>query len=183
MKNALPSAARVIVIGTSATGKSTFAQQLATIKSMPLVQLDPLFWDKDWTPKPKEEFIRLIEAATAQNEWLVDGNYGAVREQLWSKANVVIWLNYSLPVVLWRGLKRTVKRVISQQELWHGNKESFRRSFLSRESILVWILTTHARRTREFEALKASGEYTLEWIEFKHPRQAKQWLANRAKAA
>jgi adenylate kinase family enzyme len=162
MKNALPSAARVIVIGTSATGKSTFAQQLATIKSMPLVQLDPLFWDK---------------------EWLVDGNYGAVREQLWSKANVVIWLNYSLPVVLWRGLKRTVKRVISQQELWHGNKESFRRSFLSRESILVWILTTHARRTREFEALKASGEYTLEWIEFKHPRQAKQWLANRAKAA
>ena len=182
MTGLLPNPARILIVGTSAVGKSTFAEQLAEATSLPLIQLDPLFWDRNWTPRPKEEFIRLIENATSQEMWVVDGNYGTVREYLWPKANVVVWLNYSLPLIFWRGLKRTVRRVFTRQELWHGNRESFHRAFLSKESILVWILTTHARRTREFKALKASARYKLEWVEFRNPRQAEEWLSVQSSA-
>ena len=125
MNVTLPSPARALVVGTSAAGKSTFARQLAAAAALPLVQLDPLFWDRDWTPKPKEAFVRLVESATSQPEWVVDGNYGSVREQLWPKANVVIWLNYSLPVVFWRGLKRTVLRAATRRSFGTATENRF----------------------------------------------------------
>jgi adenylate kinase family enzyme len=165
------------VIGTSASGKSTFSAVLAERIAVPRVELDPLYWGRDWTPKPKQEFLKLIDEATTTERWVVDGNYGSAREHLWPKANVIIWLNYGMATVLWRGLKRTVARALSRQELWHGNRESFRKAFLSRESILVWIVTTHQRRRRELASLKQSGVYGLPWIKFTKPRQAQEWLA------
>lgn len=177
MTTQLPPSPRVLVIGTSASGKSTFSTTLAERIAVPRVELDPLFWGPDWTPKPKQEFFKLIDEATSTEQWVVDGNYGSARDHLWPKANVVIWLNYGMTTVFWRGLKRTVARALSRQELWHGNRESFRQAFLSRKSILVWIVTTHQRRRRELASLKQSGVYGLPWIEFTQPAQAEAWLA------
>lgn len=85
----------------------------------------------------------------------------------------MVWLNYSLPLVLWRGLKRTITRTVRGDVLFHGNRESFRRSFLSKESILWWIVSTHHRRRREFEALRASAQFAhLRWLEARHPAAA-----------
>lgn len=116
--------------------------------------------------------------AAANDAWVIEGNYSAVRDVLWPRATAVVWLNYALPVVLFRGLRRTLKRGVTREPLWHGNRESLRRSFLSRESILVWILTTHARRSREFSRLRRDNVYPqLRWIELRHPRDADAYLA------
>lgn len=121
--------------------------------------------------------MRLLEEATAGHAWIADGNYGSVRETLWPKATHVVWLNYSLSINLWRGLKRTVMRCLTREELWHGNRESPRRSFMSKDSILVWIATTHARRRRELSALRNAPQYShLIWHEFRTPREAESWL-------
>ena len=107
----------------------------------------------------------------------MDGNYGGVRDILWPRATTVVWLNYALPTVGLRALWRTIRRIVSQEPLWHDNRESFRRAFLSRESILVWALTTYRRRRREFAALRASGRYAqLSWIELSRPAEAEHFL-------
>lgn len=143
-----------------------------------------MYWGPNWTPKPKAEFLALIDEAVATQAWVADGNYGSVRGAIWPKATHVVWLNYSLPVNLWRGLKRTIHRCITRQELWHGNRESLTRSFMSRESILVWILTTHGRRRRELQALRDSAEFAhLTWHEFRHPGEAESWLRTAENAA
>jgi hypothetical protein len=49
-------------------------------------------------------------------------------------------------------LRRTLRRVVSQEELWNGNRESWR-MMLSRDSILLWFLHTYWRRRREYPAL------------------------------
>jgi hypothetical protein len=124
------------VIGTSCVGKTTFAQVLAQIMNFPHVELDALHWQPNWTPRPPEEFRALTADALAQGCWITDGNYGSVRDLVWSRATTVIWLNYSFPIVLWRALTRTIRRVLTQEELFSGNRESLRMAFLSRESIL-----------------------------------------------
>jgi adenylate kinase family enzyme len=172
----------VVVIGTSAAGKSTLAAALARALQVPHVELDPLYWGPDWTPKPQAEFLRLIDAVTTGPGWVADGNYGSARHHLWPRANLVVWLNYSLPVVLWRGLRRTVARAVSGRALWHGNRESWRRAFFSRQSILWWILTTHGRRTRELAALRDAGAHGMAWVELRHPAEAQAWLDGLATA-
>lgn len=127
--------------------------------------------------KPKEEFARLVAEATAGPAWIADGHYGRVRSVLWPQAERLIWLNYGKPRILWRSLKRSIGRCLSSEPLWHGNRETFRKTFLSRDSIMLWVYTTFERRRRELSALRESDTYrNLEWIEFTHPRQAERWL-------
>jgi adenylate kinase family enzyme len=174
----LPHAPRIVVVGTSAVGKSTFARALAAKARLPYVELDELHWSPDWREKPTREFAQLVDAATTGPSWVVDGNYGVVRELLWPRANLILWLNYGFARTLWRGLRRSLGRLWRDTELWHGNHESWQLTFLSKHSILLWIVTTHTRRRREFVGLRATGKYAqLEWVEFKRPAEAERWLS------
>ena len=177
MDSLLPSPIRILVVGTSSSGKTTYATRLAEILNVPRIELDELYWSRDWEPKPPDEFVRLVEHATTQSNWIVDGNYSAVRDHLWSRATMIIWLNYSLPLALWRGTKRSLGRCFTRQTLWHGNRETFRQTFFSRRSILVWIVTTHQRRRREFAIIRKSEQFPkADWLEFRRPSQAEHWL-------
>lgn len=170
---------RVVVVGTSCAGKSTFSSKLAILLECPRIELDALYWGPDWRAKPAAEFRGLALEATSGGRWIADGNYGSIRDLLWSRATAVIWLDYSFPRVFWRALKRTITRCLSGQPLWHGNRESFRKAFLSRDSILLWVISTHRRRRRELAALRQNGAYPqLRWIEFRHPREAERWLGD-----
>jgi adenylate kinase family enzyme len=168
---------RIVVVGTSCCGKTVFSRQLAHYLGSPRVELDEFYWAQDWTPKPDSEFRRLVEAAASGPRWVVEGNYGRVRDILWPRATTIVWLNYGFSTVLVRALGRTLKRIVTKEKLWHGNRESVRRSFFSRESILVWIVTTFHRRRREFEAIRASGRYPhLSWLEFRRPADVAPFL-------
>ena len=41
---------RIVVIGATGSGKSTFAHRLARFLDVAFVELDALFWESDWTP-------------------------------------------------------------------------------------------------------------------------------------
>ena len=169
---------RVVVIGTSCVGKTTFAQALARVLSFPHVELDALYWQPNWIPRPSEEFRALTAQALSQDRWVTDGNYAVVRDLIWSRATTVIWLNYGFPLVLWRALTRTVRRVLTQEELFSANRESLRLAFFSRDSILWWVLTTFHRRRKQYRVLfdrRTSPQ--LVYVELRNPSEAKHFLA------
>jgi len=171
---------RILIVGTSCAGKSTFARALAVATGLPHVELDQLHWSANWTPKEESEFRRLTSEAIAGERWIVDGNYSVVRDLLWPKATMVIWLNYSFLTVITRALRRAIQRSVSGEELWHGNRESFRRSFLSADSILLWVITTFHRRRRQFAGLRTTAVYpNLTWLELRRPADARRYLASR----
>ena len=101
---------RVLVVGSCGAGKSTFARALAPRLGRPVVELDALHWGPDWTPKPREAFRALAAAAAAREGWIADGNYSAVRDLLWPRAQTVFWLNYPFHTVMVRALRRTLRR-------------------------------------------------------------------------
>ena len=143
---------RVAVFGTTGSGKSTLAQRLAAQTGLRVVELDALYWGRDWQGAPIELFRHRVECETRDGEWIVVGNYGQVRDLVWRPADTLIWLDLPLPLVMWRLVRRTLWRVRTRQELWGtGNRESWRNAFMSRQSILLWALRTHARNRQAFE--------------------------------
>lgn len=142
---------RVVVFGTTGSGKSTVAARLAERTGLRVVELDALFWGRDWQPAPVELFRHRVERETVGEGWIVVGNYGQVRDLVWQVADTLIWLDLPLPLVMWRLLRRTIGRIATQEELWGtGNRESLRSAFFSRDSILLWALKTHHRNRKRF---------------------------------
>lgn len=149
---------RVVVFGTTGSGKSWLAERLADRTGLRTIELDALFWGRDWQPAPVELFRHRVECETREDGWIVVGNYGQVRDLVWRPADTLVWLDLPLPVVMGRLLRRTVKRAVTREDLWGtGNRESLANAFLSRNSILLYALKTHRlnreRFARECEAL------------------------------
>lgn len=109
---------------------------------------------------------------------MLDGNYNKVRDIVWGRATTLIWLNYPFSVVLRRALFRTTRRVFLRQELYSSNREGFRQAFLSKDSILWWVLTTYHRRRREYPELFKRPEFAhLGVIELRTPGEAEGLVA------
>jgi hypothetical protein len=49
-------AARVVIIGNAAGGKSTLARTLAARRDLPLVEMDRLLWRKGWQLAPADVY-------------------------------------------------------------------------------------------------------------------------------
>jgi adenylate kinase family enzyme len=169
---------RISVVGTIGSGKTTTASQIAQRLKIPHVELDALHWEPSWTEAPLEVFRERVTQALSGETWAVDGNYGKVRDIVWSRADTIVWLDYALPVILWQLLRRTVRRSLTQEELWSGNRETLSKALFSRESLLLYALKTHRRRKREYPALLSRPEHAhLALVHLRSPRETREWLS------
>jgi adenylate kinase family enzyme len=168
---------RILVVGTTGSGKTTLAGQIADRLDIPHIELDALNWGPDWTMRPVEQFEAAVAEATSVPCWVVDGNYSRVRDLLWARADTIVWLDYPLPLILWRLWWRTLRRWWSRELLWGTNRERLRTHFLSRDSLFLWALQTYGRRRREYPALLAKPEHAhLGLVHLRSPRQTSRWL-------
>jgi adenylate kinase family enzyme len=168
---------RISVVGTSGSGKTTLARQLAQRLGYAHIELDALHWEPGWQEAPLDLFRARVAEAVSQAQWVTDGNYSKVRDIVWGRADTVVWLDYPLPLILWRLWWRTLRRALTYEELWNGNRQTVKRAFFSRDSILLWAITTYGRRRREYPDLFARPEYAhLQTVRLRSPRQTRRWL-------
>lgn len=170
---------RIAVVGTSGSGKTTLASKLAQHLGVPHIELDALYWAPGWTPAPRDVFCQRVAQALGGDAWTTDGNYSAARDIVWSRANMVVWLDYPLPVVLGRVTRRTIRRSLKREVLWNGNRENLFTAFFSRESIILWTLNTYRRRRREYPLLFSRPEYAhLDVVHLHSTHATHKWLEN-----
>ncbi len=168
---------RINVTGTSCSGKTTLARELARRLDVPHIEFDALFWGPDWTPVPRETFRARLTQALAADAWVSDGGYESSRDITWSRVDTVLWLDYPMRTVLARWARRTMHRIRSREEFWPGtgNRESVRNAF-RRDGLLLWILSTHrGRRRRMVQRMRERSD--LRWIRLTSPRDTAAWLA------
>ena len=172
---------RIVIVGTTSSGKSTLAKGLASQFTLDFIELDALHWEPNWHEAPDEVFRARTDEATRSERWVVAGNYQQVRDIVWSRAEAVIWLNYSFPRVFWQLTIRTFRRGILQEELWNGNREKlwWHFKFWSDESLYRWLFKTYWKRKHEYPMLFAQPENAhLKIIQLKSPKEAQQWTCS-----
>ncbi len=170
---------RIVVIGTTSSGKSTLAEKLAQKLALDFVELDALYWQPNWVGTPDDEFAAKVDAATHADRWVVAGNYSRTRPITWSRAQLIIWLDYPFLTVFWRLITRTIRRNWMKEVLWGTNTDRFWIHFKlwSDESLVKWLFKTYWRRKQEIPQLFEIPEYRhLELLHFKTPKETNLWL-------
>jgi adenylate kinase family enzyme len=169
---------RIIIVGTSGAGKSVLGEQAARKLGVPFLELDAFFWLPGWVQVTDEVFRQKVAEAVAADAWVAGGNFSRAREQIWTRADTLVWLDYPLRLTLWRLFWRTVKRIMTQEDLWQtGNRETWRKQFLSRDSLFLWAIGSHGRYRRQYSELLKYPEYShLDVYRFSKPTEASQWL-------
>lgn len=98
---------RVMVMGCSGSGKSTFATRLAAKLGLPYVSLDALFWQPGWVEPDKAEFTAKVVAEAESPSWVIDGSYkshaGDLRR---TRADTVFWFDLPRRTCLAGALRR-----------------------------------------------------------------------------
>jgi adenylate kinase family enzyme len=174
---------RVAVVGTSCSGKTTLARTIADGTGIKHIELDATYWEPDWTPMPIHKFREAVEAEVARDDWIIDGNYSKVRDIILARATHLVWLNLPFLTVFWRAISRTLKRVVTQEELFSGNRETLRLAFFHRDSIPCWVIRTYHRRIRQYRKLIDDNHYPhLKVFEVRNSADAKEVLLELAEA-
>jgi adenylate kinase family enzyme len=169
---------RIAVIGSTGSGKTTLARQIAECLGLAHVEIDALHWGANWSEPPPGVLYERVSQAISGDGWVIDGNYSKTRDLIWRRADTIIWLDYTLTLVMWRLLRRTLNRVFRQEELWNGNRERFAAQFLSRESLFLWALKRYGQRKREYSAMLSKPEHAhLIALHFRSPGETREWLA------
>ena len=168
---------RVAVLGMTASGKSTLAKELARLLGVPHIELDGIVHGPNWVDLSDEEFRARTAGALGDGGWVSDGNYSAVRDLTIGQAETVVWLDYPIIIPLWRVFPRTLRRIILREELWNGNRETWRGALFGRHSLVVWILRMHHKQRREFATILGAPEHAHRTIiRLRSPQATARWL-------
>lgn len=97
---------RIVIFGRPGSGKSTLAKLLARSIGVPLYHLDVYYYSRNWTPRPRAEFIATAQEIIGQDRWIIDGNCLGVLEARYARADIALYLNRSRPLCYWRVWKR-----------------------------------------------------------------------------
>ena len=146
---------RIHIVGTAGSGKTSLGQEIAARLGIPHVELDALHWGPGWSKPTFEEFSNRVKQALFGSTWVAEGNYSEVRPLVWERVELVVWLDYSLAVCIWRVLFRTLRRIFTREMLWHGNRETISKAFFSPNSLFLYVVKTHHRRRRQYAELFA----------------------------
>jgi adenylate kinase family enzyme len=177
---------RVSVVGNSGSGKSTLAAELALVLGVPHLELDGVFHKPGWVALPEDEFRRVVGATAAGDGWVMDGNYSAVRPLVWARADTVVWLDLPRWIVMRQVVWRTLRRAVTRQELWNGNRESLR-NFLTwspEKSIISWAWHNHAKYRDRYGAAAADpANDHLAFVRLTSRSDVTRFLAESARGA
>ncbi len=151
---------RVNVLGTSGSGKSTFAKRIAENMGVPYVEMDALFWKPNWRETSDTEFILKIEDSISGDGWVLDGNYTRTIPTKWKRVQMVVYLDLPFWTVAYRLIKRSLVRTLTHQELWSGCRETIWKTFLSRDSVLLWALKMFQTNRERFEEYSRDSDFS-----------------------
>ena len=120
----------------------------------PFIELDSIFHQPGWTELPHDDFRRRVREALTADAWVVDGNYSAVLDLVWQRADTVVWLDLSRQLVMRRLIRRTLRRTVTRERLWNGNREPI--SNLVRldpdKNIIRWAWVKHSEYLERYDA-------------------------------
>lgn len=168
---------KIIVTGTSCTGKTTLGEKLSKKLSITQIDLDDIHFLPNWIEKENEQFIKEVnDTVDGLDNWIVSGSYQTIlKDTLWKKASVIVWLDYPLNLILRRCLIRTFRRVVFKEKCCGDNYETLYH-VLFKENMFVWIFKTYWKRKRRLKSWSSDLFSHKDWIVLTKPKEESKLL-------
>lgn len=164
---------RVLIIGCSGAGKTTFAKKLAQKTNLPLVHLDQLYWQDHWTPVSRPVFESLLQAELEKPYWIIDGNFNRTLPHRLKYCDTVIYLDFSTVTCLIGATKRILSYYGKSREDMGGQCiERFDREKIPFYRNILRFRKQH--RENYLQLLAAADNATVTVIE--NRREAQRYL-------
>ncbi len=175
---------RIVLQGISGSGKTTLGRALAASVGVPFVETDALVHGPGWSETGDAELRALLAPTVESGGWVLDSDYRRKLDTyVMEHADTVVWLDLPLWLCLHRLRRRTLRRIRRNEELWNGNRESWRAAFWGRESLFVWAVRKHFTHGRQLHELLARPELAhLEVVRLRTPAAVESWLGTVAEA-
>jgi len=87
-----------------------------------------------------------------------------------------VWLDYALPVILWRLVTRTLRRVLTREVLWGNNTETVRGAFFDKDSLFLYVFPSRKKQRAVYPRLLREEYAHLQVIHLRSPRETNAWL-------
>ena len=168
---------RVLVYGVTGSGKSTLARRIAERLGLPCHEVDELTWEPGWVPVPDEVQRARITAVCAGERWVLDHAYGKWLDVALARTDLVVGLDLPRWLTLSRLLRRTVTRIVRRTPTCNGNIETWRASFLRRDSILVWHFASFARKRARIRRWQSDPDFPA-IVVLRSPAEVERWLSS-----
>lgn len=152
---------RVVVVGSSGSGKTTVARRIAENLDIPHLEMDAVFHRDGLADEAHDEFVPILDEFTDGDRWVVDGNYAShgASKVVWPKADTIIWLDPPRKTAMARVIRRTLRRAVLREELWNGVREPFSNLYNPDplKNIIVWTWTRHPLVRERYETAITDG--------------------------
>ncbi|MBC8065078.1 MAG: adenylate kinase [Chlorobia bacterium] len=168
----LEGVSRIVVYGVAGSGKTTMARRLADMTGLPFHAVDDLTWEPDWKIVPFDDQRVIFRDLCSSDAWILDNAYGHWIEIPLERVQLIVALDFPRWVSFGRLLKRTLRRLVDQETVCNGNRESLR-LMLSRDSILLWHFRSFRRKR---ERIRKWVEEGVPVVHLKNPLEARVWL-------
>ncbi|WP_166220591.1 AAA family ATPase [Pseudomonas atagonensis] len=171
---------RIVILGNSGSGKSTLARDIGRLLALPVVHLDPLFWEPGWIEPDNEAFRERVRQAIAGDAWVCEGNYSRRTFDLrLPRADLIIWLDTPRLTCLHRVILRSALNR-PRADLPAGCTERLDKGFLV---LLKYVWNHHRANRPAIEALRLVTAPEVPVIHLRGARQVSAFLAQRVTQA
>ena len=162
---------RISIVGGSGSGKSTLADILSKKLNLPVVHLDGINFNSNWTEIDKTERDNIISEKATEEKWIIDGNYCRTLKERFDKADLIIWLDYSTFAQLKGIFKRLIKTFNKERPEIPGCKERINFKFLK------YVITYNQKKRPIIENyLKDISNDKI--LVFKRQKDLNEWIKN-----
>jgi adenylate kinase family enzyme len=167
---------RVLILGCSGAGKSTFARQLGAMTGLPVVHLDQLYWQPGWVEPDRERWFSALRLALQCDAWILDGHFGSSISMRLEAADTVILFDFPATICIRRVLTRVLQSLgKTRPDMAVGCPERFDLKFLN----FIWTF----RKQRLPHVMKKLEGFRGELIILRKPSEVRDLLGRMQSAS
>ncbi|OKJ25183.1 adenylate kinase [Streptomyces sp. CB01580] len=168
---------KVALFGSPATGKSTLAKELSSRTGLPHTDLDDLLFTSDGTLNP-DEFRLQAADVTSGAAWFVEGNFSKLADVVWHRADVLVWLDFPLPLVVYRIVRRSLRQLTGREDSAQARRLTWRKAFFARRSLLRTAVRKYRHnRPRYARQVAETAALGVQVVRLRSARDVERWTA------